>query len=455
MLAALDRLAARLPGRAGSDGEARLHVDRCFTLHGVGTVVTGTLWSGTLAVGQEVCIEPSGRVARVRSLEVHGEPQQSAGPGRRVALNLAGIDRNEIERGNVVTEVGAIVKPTYRVDAALELLADAKPLRRGARVHLHHGTRETPARLAPLEGDTIEPGTRAYAQLRLERPIVPARGDRFVLRQVAPPDTIGGGCVVDPAPRRHGAGPDRVAHLRLLESGDALSQLEARLAGTPSGLGDQDGETALLEQLRASGRAVRIGERRPRYFDQGQLERSRTRLIGALEQLGRNRPASRGALADSADLSEPAASALLAGLVESGEAVARGPGFLAASAVRDDPRAERLMAALEADFLEPRDLDALAAEIEVAVEELGELLESLSLEERLVRVKPGLYYHPLAIAAAATTVVEICDREGFVTIASLRDRLATSRRYSQALLEHFDSSRITRRDGDKHLLRGR
>ena len=93
LVAALDRLAARLPGRAGSDGEARLHVDRSFTLHGVGTVVTGTLWSGTLSVGQEVCIEPSGRVARVRGLEVHGEPQQSAGPGRRVALNLAGIDR--------------------------------------------------------------------------------------------------------------------------------------------------------------------------------------------------------------------------------------------------------------------------------------------------------------------------------------------------------------------------
>jgi selenocysteine-specific elongation factor len=455
LVAALDRLAEQLPGRAGSDGEARVHVDRSFTLHGIGTVVTGTLWSGTISVGQEVSIEPSGRVARVRGLEVHGEPQQLAGPGRRVALNLAGIDRKEIERGDVVTEAGATVKPTYRIDAALELLADAKPLRQGARVHVHHGTRETPARLAPLEGPTIEPGTRAYAQLRLERPIVPASGDRFVLRQVAPPDTIGGGCVVDPAPRRHGAGPDRVAHLRLLESGDALSQLEARLAQAPSGLGDQDGEPALLEQLRASGRAVRIGDRRPRYFDRGQLERSQARLVGALEQLGRNRPASRGALADSAELSEPGASALLDGLVESGKAVPRGPGFLAASAVRDDPRADLLLAALEADFLEPRGVEQLAGEIDVEADELRGLLDSLSLEERLVRVKPGLYYHPLALAAAARTVAEICDRAGFVTIASLRDRLAGSRRYSQALLEHFDSSRITRREGDRHFLRER
>jgi selenocysteine-specific elongation factor len=455
LVAALDRIAARLPGRGGSGEAARLHVDRSFTLHGVGTVVTGTLWSGTLSVGQEVCIEPSGQVARVRSLEVHGEPQQSAGPGQRVALNLAGIDRKQVERGNVVTEVGAIVKPTYRVDVALELRADAKALRRGAPVHLHHGTRDTPARLAPLEGDSIEPGTRAYAQLRLERPIVPARGDRVVLRQVAPPDTIGGGCVIDPAPRRHGAGPDRVAHLRLLESGDALSQLEARLAQTPSGLGDQDGEPTLLEQLRASGRAVRIGERRPRYFDREQLELARKRLIGALEQLGRDRPASRGHLADYADLSEPGASALLAELLESGEAVERGPGFLAASAVRDDPRAERLLAALEVDFLEPRGVEALAAEIDVAAEEARKLLSSLALEERLVQVRPGLYYHPLALAAAAATVVEICDRAGFVTIASLRDRLATSRRYSQALLEHFDSSRLTRREGDRHFLRER
>jgi selenocysteine-specific elongation factor len=453
LVVAIDRLAARLPGRAGQPGEPRLHVDRCFTLHGAGTIVTGTLWSGTLSAGQEVRIEPSGRVARVRGIEVHGEAQETAAAGQRVALNLAGIDRKEIERGDVVTATESMVQPTYRVDVALDLLPDLKPLRQGARVQVHHGTRESPARVAPLEGDRIEPCSTAYAQLRLERPLVAAAGDRLVLRQVAPPDTIGGGSVIDPAPRRHGAGADRVAHLRLLESGDALSQLAARLARAPSGLGSQDGESALLEELRAAGRAVRIGERRPRYFDNTQLERSRERLIGALEQLGKDRPASRGALADRAEISEQAASALLDGMVESGQAVARGPGYLAASAVRDDPRTERVLTALELDFLEPRGVNALAEELDLPAGELRELLESLSLEERVVRVKPGLYFHPLALAAAARTVAEICERAGFVTIASLRDRLATSRRYSQALLEHFDSTRVTRREGDRHFLR--
>ena len=139
LVAALDGLRRRLPGRARAGGELRLHVDRSFSLKGIGTVVTGTLWSGVLQVGDEVRIEPSERTARVRSIEVHGNRRERADAGQRVAANLAGLDRREVERGDVLVTPGSSLEPAYIVDAAVELLPGTRPLARGTRVHVHHG----------------------------------------------------------------------------------------------------------------------------------------------------------------------------------------------------------------------------------------------------------------------------------------------------------------------------
>ena len=146
---ALDVVAAGLATRAPQpDAPVCLHVDRCFTLRGAGTVVTGTLWTGIVQEGQEIRIEPAGRSARVRAVHVHDERVASAGAGRRVALNLAGVERDEVRRGDVIiTGQGPV--PTYFLDAAVELLPGNRPLQRGARVHVHHGTRDTPARVEP------------------------------------------------------------------------------------------------------------------------------------------------------------------------------------------------------------------------------------------------------------------------------------------------------------------
>ncbi|TMK61149.1 MAG: selenocysteine-specific translation elongation factor, partial [Actinobacteria bacterium] len=189
--AALDEVASRLPGRAGDDGPVRLHVDRSFTLRGIGTVVTGTLWSGAVREGETVRVLPRGLEARVRSVQVHDQPVEAAEAGQRVALNLAGVAWRELRRGDVVTTPGAELRPGYLLDVRVELEAHARPLRRGARIHVHHGTREAPARVVPLEGDDLRPGAPALVQLRLEAPLMAAPGDRVILRQVAPPDTIG------------------------------------------------------------------------------------------------------------------------------------------------------------------------------------------------------------------------------------------------------------------------
>ena len=187
--AALDRAAAGSAERR-SGGALRLHVDRSFTIRGAGTVVTGTLWEGTAARGDEVTILPAGTSARIRSVQVHDEPRERAEAGQRVALNLAGVARDEVARGDVVVAEGGPAA-AFRVDVALSWATpDARP-DGGTRVAVHHGTRETAARLAELGG--------RYFQLRLEQPLVPARGDRVVIRSLAPPDTLGGG--VDARPR--------------------------------------------------------------------------------------------------------------------------------------------------------------------------------------------------------------------------------------------------------------
>jgi selenocysteine-specific elongation factor len=282
--AALDRAAAAAPGRAGAPGGLRLHVDRVFSIRGAGTVVTGTLWSGTAARGDEVVVLPAARSSRVRSVEVHDEPVERAEPGQRVALNLAGLSRDEIARGDVVVAAhdtagargaSAAARPaaTYRVDAALSWATPEARPDGGARIAVHHGTRESAARLVELGG--------RFFQLRLEAAIVPLRGDRLVIRSLAPPDTLGGGVVLDPVPRRHGPSRDLLARLAALERGeepqvappkpepkpraelprltDAALEVEERLraAGAEPPL-DAELGPGELAALRAHGRAVRI-----------------------------------------------------------------------------------------------------------------------------------------------------------------------------------------------------
>ena len=353
LLAALDRAAAGLSGRASEDGAARLHLDRSFTLRGIGTVVTGTLWSGSIAQGDTVRVLPRGLTARVRSVQVHDQPTERALAGQRVALNLVGLGWRELGRGDVISTPGSELAPTYLVDAAIALQPGAKPLRRGARVHVHHGTREAPARVVELGS--------GYAQLRLEAPLVPLRGDRLIVRQLAPPDTVGGGVVIDAHPRKHGASPDVVERLRALERG-----------GEPP-----------------------------------------------------------------AKAAEP----------EPGPAPEEPPAL--------DQAALQIAALLRSDGREPRTDNELAEAAGLSSAEAADRLRRLASAGQAVRVGRNLHFHPEPLAELEARVIAICERDGSATIASVRDELGTSRKYAQALLEHLDGAKITRRIGDAHALRAR
>jgi selenocysteine-specific elongation factor len=212
---ALDRVAAELPGRRSLRGDARLHIDRVFTIRGAGTVITGTLWSGAIGAGDEVLILPGDRRARVRAVQVHDRALERAQAGQRVAVNLAGVAVSEVTRGDVIS-TAADLRPTYRVDCELRF-GDREP-DPGERVQVHHGTREAPARAAWLGG--------RFWQLRLERPLIAARGDRLVIRQIAPPDTLGGGTALDPGARKHGPSRDLLARLEALSRGEAPAEAD-------------------------------------------------------------------------------------------------------------------------------------------------------------------------------------------------------------------------------------
>ena len=299
--AALDRVTARLPGRATAPGDPVLHIDRSFTIRGVGTVVTGTLWSGSVARGDVLDLLPDGERVRVRGVQVHDAPVERADAGQRVAVNLAGIERRAVARGDVLAAPGAIV-PTTILDATLAL-RDAD---HGMRVHVHHGTREAPARLASF-GDGLW-------QLRLERPLLARAGDRVVVRSVAPPDTLGGGVVLDPRARRHGPRPDLVARLERLRRGEpepepvpdaaaepepepaapvvetlspAALALEARLRAAghePPSEADLGPDAAEIGVLRDAGRAVRVG--RSMYAHPDAVADVRDRVIAIVESEG-------------------------------------------------------------------------------------------------------------------------------------------------------------------------
>jgi selenocysteine-specific elongation factor len=267
-----------------------------------------------------------------------------------VALNLAGVGWREVARGDVVVGAGAELRPTYLIDARVDWDGEP-PSQPSVRLHVHHGTRDAPARVVPL-GD-------GFWQLRLEAPLMPAAGDRFVLRQVAPPDTVGGGEVIDPAARKHGRGRPEVL---------------ARLRGEEP---EPDGRWQMAE-------------------------------------------------AEAQPEAEPL-----------------------------DDVALTLVALLRADGVSPRTDAELGVELGLSERELLGRWRALEAAGQAVRVGRSQHFHPEPLAELEARVVAICERDGQATIAGVRDELGTSRKYAQLLLEHLDRTKVTRRLGDAHVLRGR
>jgi selenocysteine-specific elongation factor len=415
----LDAVAAESEQRR-ADFPPRLCVDRVFTLRGIGTVVTGTLWSGAIGEGDRLRLEPAGRDVRVRSVQVHDTPVARAAAGQRVAVNLPGIERHEVRRGDALVRAGAFPL-SYRLEVALEEL---EPIADGARLSVHHGTSRTPARV-------VRVGDR-HAQLRLAAPVVAARGDRLVLRDQT---TIGGAVVLDPAPpRRVDAERDR-----LLGEGDPASIVRA-LVHEPVSV-EQLAARALLDgaELEEGLDAVRVVDGWA--FSDAWLEETSGAVEERLRAHAEASPLDPGVAASELLPAEPWAAAVLELLpVERRGPRVVLPGTTASLGARED--AAR---ALE------RDLSAAGLAV-TKVDDAG-LARYLESEGRLVRLGDGFALGAGAYEVARDLVVAECRAAGEITLARFRDLAGVGRRDAQLLLERMDVDGVTRRVGDRRVLR--
>jgi len=424
--AGLDELRAALAGAVdGLEhqallGATRLYVDRAFTLRGIGTVVTGTLWSGSVGEGDELRAEPAGLDVRVRSVQVHDEPVERAEAGQRVALALPGVERNALHRGDALFERGAY-PVSYRLDVELD---EIEPIGDGRRLHVHHGTMEIPARV-------VRVGDR-FAQLRLGSPVVAARNDRVVLRDRT---TLGGGRILDPAPPR---APDPV-RLQLLATDDPASIVRA-LVHEPVRTRDLVAR-ALLAQAQLEEGLDAVEHAGEWHFSGDWLDRTRREARARLTLRAEATPLDPGL--STAELLPGAEWAdTILPLLELDRR--DGKVYLPGGGVGLGERAA------EAEALEAELAEAGFNPVAVRDPELARFLEAA---RRLVRLGDGLAIGVDAYQRARSALVDECRSAGTITLARFRDLLGISRKPAQLLLERFDADGLTRRVGDERVLR--
>jgi selenocysteine-specific elongation factor len=466
----VDRLRARLvasPPRRDV-GRPRLPVDRAFTVAGFGTVVTGTLIDGCFEVGDEVEVVPAvvgGHQttlrSRVRGLQNHNHAVARAQPGTRTAMNLAGVEVDELYRGQVVVRPGWL-RPSVAVDVRVRALASVgRPLRHNLNVTFHSGASETPARLRLLEGDRLEPGEEGWAQVRLARPVALVRGDRFVIRDAN--DTIGGGMVVATQARRHPRGRASVVEeLRRRAMGspeEALAAaVEARQPVERQVLleeyeGGRDAAQAALESLLAAGRVMQLAAAEGPAFVLTRerfeaLARAALREVqGFLRQHPLRRGMPREELRSRLEVAPRSFPAIVRGLADAGvvverEALVSTPGWQPAPSAAQEKEAAAYLEALAASPFSPP-LDRRPSD---------ELVSYLAEAGRVVDVGAGVVFAAEAYREMVDAVVARLREQGQITLAEVRDMFGTSRRYCQALLEHLDQRRVTVRRGDTRVL---
>ena len=458
------------PRRA--QGRFRLAVDRCFSLTGPGTVVTGSVMSGEVSVGDSVTVSPSGLAARVRSIHAQNRPAERGVVGQRCALNLAGdgVSRHVIRRGDLVLEP-ALHAPTARIDAELRLLAgERKPLGHWSAVRLHHAACEVGARVALLSDEPVRPGETARVQLVLERPIAAAVQDRFILRDAAGKRTIGGGRLLDlRAPQRRRRTPARLAQLDALAEPDPASAVSATLSRWPFHL-----EVVGFARDRALGekemRAILAATPHVRIDDDGaawlaspqtwtQLTASARAAVAAFHTTHPDMPGlapERLAKALEPELPARVGLAIVDALVDRGVLAAQG------GAVRSpehrfglDARDQALWTKIEPRlsgaerFRPPRAIE-LAPLLGAPEADVRRVLKALAREQRVIEIAPAHFFRRDTVDEMAVAVAEIAaaQPEGEVSAAQVRDRFDNGRKVAIQILEYFDRRGLTLRRGD-------
>jgi selenocysteine-specific elongation factor len=464
--------------RPDPGGCFRLPVDRAFIMRGHGVVVTGTATAGMIAPGTAVRILPGGGEARVRTVQVHGQPVDRAGHGQRVALNLGGVEHGALRRGQIICDP-ELERSTDRFDAWVELRPAARrPLKSHDHVRVHLGTAEAHGRIVWLDGrEALAPKQSALAQLVLREPIAAFGGDRFILRAANASATIGGGELLQPfAPRPAARVDPRLPLLAALrDAATPVARLEALLA--------LDDAFAIAPAALAAAANLRVDSVRALLAGHGALlplpdaahveayttpakwERLRGAVVETLgvhhaaqpRQPGMEMESLRSQLA--AELPPKVFRAVLEQLARERvlvreDSVLRLPSHQVGLTRAEAALAERIVARLTAGGFTPPDLKPLAAELELPLARLTAILTDLERDGRVVRATPELYFAPAAVERARQLIRDYAAAHGDVTAAAFRDLIDASRKFSIALLNFFDRSGFTLRVGDVRKVRG-
>jgi len=467
-------IAAQLAATSGPppSGYFRLPVDRAFVIKGHGVVVTGTAVAGTVGEGDMVRVVPGGERARVRGLEIHGVAVARAAAGQRVAMNLAGLDRDELARGHVVCH-DELSRLTRRLDARVEMCSAARrAIKSHGRVRLHLGTAEVMAKLVVLGGGSEIPSRGSgYAQLALEEAVLAMRGDRFILRDETARWTLGGGEIVNPFADRHRrseASPE--ARLEVLRTGPVAAAARAFLELVPDFAGDAAtiaqalnlGADDVRQALTADGAIIPIPDEA--YTTEDKWQRLQAGVHEAVAAEHRRQPLAPGLEMESLrtrlpwDIGAKVFRWCIERLVTAGrlareESVVRLPEHR----VRLDAKARALGAKVEGLLVEgrftPPDLRQLEEMTGVARRDLVDMLGVLEGEGRVVRIGPDLYYAPAATQEATALVAAHCRAHGEITAATFRDLIGASRKFAIAFLDWCDRTGVTVRLGDLRKLR--
>ncbi len=461
------RLAVDVPAR---DTEAlfRLPVDRVFVMKGFGAVVTGTLIAGKIKKEEEAEIFPLRKKARIRGVQVHGAGSEQAGAGQRTALNLSGVQTEELARGMTLASPGAF-ETTQTLAVQLSLLKDAKPLKDRARVHLHAFTAETIAEVSLYEAGELKPGTTGFARLRTEEPLLVLPGDRVILRQFSPVVTIGGAVVLDSFPLPRQKKDAALATLKVFAEGNRQQALLARIARRGhDGLTLSDAvremslkESVLKPLVAAMVQQKQILQAADRMIAAEVFAQIRQRMTAALDAFHKANPLVAGIgkeeLREKLGLQPVVLESVLAQLTAEKKAEVAGEQVrLAGRGVQlkdDESKAKQQIerAFADAGLKVPLMKEVLAA-LPVDNTRAQKLVTLLLRDRVLIKLADDLVFHQSALQGLRQTVAQYKTTSPKIDVGKFKDLIGVTRKYAIPLLEYLDQQRVTRRVGDERVI---
>lgn len=449
----------------------RLPVDRIFSVDGFGTVVTGTLIEGSVKKGDMVKIYPTLTETKIRNIQVHDNNEEEAYMGQRVAINLASVKKEEVKRGYVLAKPDTM-ENTYMVDGCLTLLKDTeRTVKNNSRVHFYHGSSEVLAKVILLDRDVLKPGESCYVQLRLEEEIAVKYGDRYIIRFYSPMETIGGGMIINPNPVKHQRNNgELIKSLNTLENGTVEERTEefinemswqfprAEKISVRANISLDEFNKA-LSTLEKAGKTIRLEE--DIVISSAHFKAMREKSEKALKDYHEDNKFKKGMNIEEykskvfSGVNEGIAGCIISCFAEK-KVINIGEGLVWARDFKvqfDDSHskvsAEIEKIYLEAGFIVPNKEDVL---LKVKDKNKNKIFSSMIENGMLIMVDKQLCFHKKTYEKALSILVAYIESKGAITLGEFRDLIGASRKYAMALLEHFDSKKITKKVEDKRVL---